>query len=534
MDRRWFWLGSTLVLIAYFSMDYWFVDLSTIVTFTIILTLFSLIGVGIYDIFQKRYNILRIYPIIGHLRYILLAIRPQIRAYFIESDQDGRPFSREDRFSVYSRAEKANDTVPFGTQRDVNKPGFSSIHHSLRPVVTSETESRIIVGNEQCKKPYSASRINISAMSFGAISKNAVRALNRGAKIGRFAHNTGEGGLSSYHLIEGGDIIWQIGTGYFGCRTKDGNFDANQFKNKSKNKAVKMIEIKLSQGAKPSHGGILPAEKVTKEIAEIRGIPMGKDCVSPPAHTAFSTPKGLLQFVKEVRDLSGGKPTGFKLCIGDKCEFMAIVKAMLETQIYPDFITVDGAEGGTGAAPMEFADFIGLPLNEGLPFVHSVLKGAGLRKHIRIIASGKIISGFDIITKLALGADMCNSARGMMFSLGCVQSRRCHLNTCPTGVATQKPSRMYALDVDNKAPRVANFHDAIIKAMLDILGASGLTKIKDLKPWHVYYRTGVAEVQTYSELYTFMKEGQLLGDDKDIPDEFKTIWKKSSANCFTT
>ncbi|MEM1244043.1 MAG: FMN-binding glutamate synthase family protein, partial [Pseudomonadota bacterium] len=455
---------------------------------------------GLYDILQKHSNILRLFPVLGHLRYWLQDIRPQIQQYFIETNQNGMPFSREERDLVYARSEKRNDTLPFGTQRDVHASGFDSINHSLSPKKVEQTEARVVVGNHLCKKPYDASRLNVSAMSFGAISKNAVRALNRGAKMGNFAHNTGEGGLSQYHLQEGGDIFWQIGTGYFGCRSKQGNFDAAQFQDKSQHEQVKMIEIKLSQGAKPAHGGILPAAKVSEEIAKIRGVEIGEDCISPPAHTAFNSPKGLLEFVAKLRELSGGKPTGFKLCLGRRVEFHAICKAMLETEIYPDFITVDGAEGGTGAAPVEFTDFIGVPLNEGLYFVHNSLVATNLRQHLRIIASGKIINGFDMVCKIALGADMCNSARGMMFSLGCIQSRRCHTNMCPTGVATQKPERVYALNIDDKAPRVRNFHDATIESFLEVLGAAGLDKVKGLTPAVVFKRKS-DEVKHYDEIF---------------------------------
>lgn len=530
MVRRLFWIISLIVLLLVMLVHYLLVDIWLILDFSTLAVLVFLFGVGIYDIFQKKYNILRLYPVIGHLRYILLSVRPQIRAYYVESNQDGKPFGREDREAVYLRARRGNDTLPFGTQRDVDAPGFSSLHHSLAPVVTPQSEARVTVGNNQCQKPYSASRLNVSAMSFGAISKNAVLALNRGAKMGGFAHNTGEGGLSPYHLREGGDIIWQIGTGYFGCRTPDGKFDEALFKDKAQDDSVKMIEVKLSQGAKPSHGGVLLGVKVTPEIAKIRNVPQYQDCISPPAHTAFTTPKGLLEFCQKLRDMTGGKPVGFKLCIGERTEFLAICKAMVETGLYPDFVTVDGAEGGTGAAPLEFTDYIGVPLTDALSFVHSSLKGAGVREHVRVIASGKIITSFDMVRMFALGADMCNSARGMMFALGCVQSRRCHNDTCPTGVTTQRPERIYALNVNDKAPRVANFHAAMIKNMLNILGAAGIKRITDVSPRHVYYRTGVAEVKTYAELYPFMEHNQLY--EGTIPEAFQHIWAKANAEHF--
>ncbi len=526
MVRRLFYLISILVFAIIIGLSFAWPNI--LYSLIILIPIFLL---GIYDILQKESNILRLFPLVGHLRYWLQDIRPQIQQYFIETNTDGTPFSREDREMVYQRATKTLDTLPFGTQRDVHAPGFDSINHSLSPKVVPQSEARIIVGGPQCEKPYDASRLNISAMSFGAISKNAVRALNRGAKMGDFAHNTGEGSLSPYHLQEGGDIIWQIASAYFGCRTKEGRFDDEVFKKKSRLANVKMIEIKLSQGAKPSHGGVLPAVKISPEIAKIRGVEMGKDCISPATHPEFSTPKGLLEFVVRLRELSDGKPVGFKLCIGSREEFLGICKAMLETGIYPDFITVDGAEGGTGAAPVEFTDFIGVPLNEGLVFVRNALVGTGLREHIRIIASGKIISGFDMISKFALGADMCNSARGMMFSLGCIQARRCNKNTCPTGVTTQKPDRVYALDVDDKAPRVRNFHDATIESALDVLGAAGLDRISDLTPNYLYRRVDNAKVLHYDEIYHFLEPGQLLREE-NLPAPLKDAWIKSHADRF--
>ncbi len=485
---------------------------------------------GFYDIFQRTKNILRNYPIIGHFRYMLLAIRPQIQQYFIETETGGKPFSKEERQMVYSRAQGKLDTLPFGTLRDVFEDGFESIHHSLAPCKPDESVTRITVGGPQCTQPYNASRLNISAMSFGALSKNAIRALNRGAKIGNFAHNTGEGGLSPYHLQEGGDVIWQVGTACFGCRTKDGKFDPEEFKKKSRHPAVKMIEIKLSQGAKPAHGGILPAVKVTEEIAKIRGLEPYKDAVSPPAFEHFSTPNGLIDFVQELRDLCGGKPVGFKLCIGNKSEFLGICKSMVEKKIYPDFITIDGAEGGTGAAPVEFTDFIGTPLDEGLVFAYNALVGCDLKKHIKLICSGKIISGFDMVSKMALGADMCNSARGMLFSLGCVQSRRCNTNTCPTGVATQDPKLYFALDIDKKAPHVANFHKETIESFKDVLGAAGINNLEHLYPSHIHRRIDHATVLNYDEIYEFLQPGQLLLDD--IPDNYAKHWFKANAEKF--
>ena len=435
-----------------------FVITSTIVSLAIILlapfwsnalwlfiVVLPLIVLGIHDMTQRTHTILRLYPVIGHIRYLFESIRPEIQQYFVEDDTSGTPFSREFRSLVYQRAKGERDTRPFGTQFDVYRNGYEWIDHSISPKLIQERNPRIRFGTSDCSLPYDASPLNISAMSYGALSQNAIMALNKGAKIGGFAHNTGEGGLSAYHLKYGGDLIWQIGTGYFGCRNMDGSFNEKLFTEKAKSSVIKMIEIKLSQGAKPGHGGILPAAKLTQEIADIRNVPMGHDVVSPPAHSAFSSPVGLLEFISRLRECSGGKPVGFKLCIGKKTEFLAICKAMLETGITPDFITIDGAEGGTGAAPIELTNSIGTPLRDGLNFVNNALIGTGLRKQIRIIAAGKVATAFHMLRLMALGADTINSARAMMFSLGCVQSRKCHENTCPTGVATQKPGSLQSI-----------------------------------------------------------------------------------------
>ena len=415
-----------------------------------------LIALGLWDFFQTKHSVLRNFPIVGHARYILEMIRPEITQYFIESNSDGVPFSREQRSVVYQRAKKHLDTLPFGTQMDVYAIGYEWLNHSLNPVHVDMRDLRVRVGGPQCQKPYSASILNVSAMSFGALSKNAVMALNEGARMGNFAHNTGEGGISSYHQ-HGGDLIWQIGTAYFGCRTEEGDFCPKQFAEKSKMDQVKMIEIKLSQGAKPGHGGILPAAKISKEISEIRNVPLGKDVISPSAHKEFSTPLGLLEFVKKLRDLSGGKPTGFKLCVGKRREFLAICKAIHKSGIYPDFIAVDGGEGGTGAAPLEFSNHIGTPLIAGLIFVHNALVGFSLRDKIKIISSGKIASGFGIIKQLSIGADICYSARAMMMALGCIQALRCNSNHCPVGVTTQNPDLVAGLVVSDKKERVASY-----------------------------------------------------------------------------
>jgi len=488
----------------------------------LLIVLLPLIGLGIADMLQIKQTIRRNFPVIGHGRYLLEKIRPEVNQYFIESNTDGRPFNREDRSVVYQRAKGELDTLPFGTQRDVYAVGYEWINHSLAPVHPDDSHRRVKVGGADCKQPYSASLFNVSAMSYGSLSKNAVLALNGGAKIGGFAHNTGEGGLSQYHLEPGGDVIWQVGTGYFGCRDTQGNFNVEEFIKRARLPNVKMIEIKLSQGAKPGHGGILPARKVTAEIAHIRGVPMGADVISPPAHTAFSTPIGLLQFVRTLREASGGKPVGFKLCIGKRREFLAIVKAMLESGILPDFITVDGGEGGTGAAPLEFSDFLGTPLNDGLSFVNSALLGADLRSSIRVIAAGKVNTGFHIASKIALGADMCNAARAMMFALGCIQALRCNSNTCPTGVATQDPVLVKGLHVGDKATRVANFHRETVKSFFEVLGAAGLSKPQDLQPWHIMRRVSSTETKNYSEIYPFLEPGALLG--ANLPASFGRAW----------
>jgi glutamate synthase domain-containing protein 2 len=486
--------------------------------------------IGLYDVTNRNHSVLRNYPVLGHLRYIFEFVRPEIQQYFVSTDLSGRPFSREQRTVVYSRAKGQLETVPFGTQHDVTEAGYECAAHSLAPKKVPVEDARVLVGGPDCTQPYLASRLNISAMSFGALGENAILALNKGAKLGNFAHNTGEGGLSPHHLAGGGDIIWQIGTGYFSCRTPEGNFDSEKFRENANRDAVKMIEIKLSQGAKPSHGGILPAAKVDKEISKIRGVPMGQDVISPPAHSAFDGPTGLLHFVRHLRDLTGGKPIGFKLCIGVRSEFMGICKAMLSTGILPDFITIDGAEGGTGAAPPEFTNRLGTPINEGIVFVHSCLVGIGLRDKIRIIGSGKVISGFDMVTKIALGADMCNSARGMMFALGCIQSLRCNNNSCPTGVATQDAARGRALVVKSKFIRVRNFHDATVESFLEIAGAMGVAHPDQLTPRHIQRRVADETLRTYDEIYHFLAPGELMGDE--IHPSYARDWAAANATSF--
>lgn len=484
--------------------------------------------VGLYDMLQTRQSIRRLYPIFGRFRYLLESIRPEIQQYFVESDTSGSPIAREFRSLVYQRSKGDRDTRPFGTVFDVNRAGYEWVNHSMQPKHLSDLSPRVKFGGSDCLKPYMASPLNISAMSYGALSKNAIMALNRGAKIGGFSHNTGEGSMSPYHLKHGGDIVWQLGTGYFGCRNDDGGFNPVTFKENASKDVVKMIEIKLSQGAKPGHGGILPAAKLTEEIAAIRHVPMGEDVVSPPAHSAFSNPTELLHFVKQLRELSAGKPIGFKLCIGRHDEFLAICKAMIETGITPDFITVDGGEGGTGAAPTEMTNSVGTPIRDALIFVNNALIGFGLRDRIRIIASGKMFSAFHILRAIALGADTVNSARGMMLSLGCIQSRTCNTDHCPTGIATQDPSRNKAIVVTEKAQRVANFHRETVANLVELVGAAGLNGIHELEPKHINRRVQGTEVKSYAQLYPVMKESALL-DDVNMPEAWRYDMEQANA-----
>ncbi len=468
---------------------------------------------GCYDYCQTRHAIRRNFPVLGRFRYWLEAIRPEINQYFVESNTDGRPFSRDERSLVYQRAKGALDTMPFGTRHDLYEPGYEWLNHSMAPVHVDPRLMRVTVGGPHCTKPYSASILNISAMSYGALSGNAIRALNGGAKDGDFAHNTGEGGISPHHLEHGGDLIWQIGTGYFGCRTLEGDFDTALFKQNAARPEVKMIELKLSQGAKPGHGGILPAQKVTPEIAAIRNVPLGQDVLSPPAHSAFSTPLELVKFVQQLRELADGKPVGIKLCLGKRREFLALCKAMRETGITPDFIAVDGGEGGTGAAPVEFTDRVGTPAADAIVFVHNALTGFELRDRIKVIASGRITSGFGMIKALMLGADMIYSARAMMLALGCIQALRCNANVCPAGVATQDPHLEAGLVVSNKRKRVTSFHAESVESLAELLGTLGLEAPHQLRPWHLVRRISPTDVRHYGEIYEYLAPGDLLGDD---------------------
>ncbi|MFK5879925.1 MAG: FMN-binding glutamate synthase family protein [Flavobacteriaceae bacterium] len=461
--------------------------------------------IGYVDIFQTKHTIRRNFPVIGNFRYLLEAIRPEIMQYFVETDIEGTPINREFRTLIYQRAKKTNDTTPFGTQMDVYRVGYEWMNHSLYAIDQKDVNPhpRVLVGGPDCKKPYHASLLNISAMSYGSLSKNAVLALNGGAKAGNFAHNTGEGSISPFHLEPGGDLIWQIGTGYFGCRTHEGDFCEDTFEKKATLDNVKMIEIKLSQGAKPGHGGILPASKNTEEIAKIRDVKPFTDVHSPPSHSAFSTAEGLMKFVNLLRIKSEGKPIGFKLCVGNKKEFTDLCDAMISTGIKPDFITVDGGEGGTGAAPVEFSNSLGMPLREGLAFVYNTLVKYDLKKDIKIIASGKIFTGFHITRAIALGADMVNSARAMMLAIGCIQARECNTNTCPVGVATQNKSLMKGLNVEDKTQRVTNFHHTTLHSFSELIAASGIKNVENLNRSHINRRVNMNTVMRYDEIYPY-------------------------------
>ncbi len=486
---------------------------------------------GVADIVQKRRTILRNFPVLGHFRYLLESIRPELRQYFVESDSEQTPFSRQQRSIVYQRAKNVVDTVPFGTLSDVYKDGYEWLAQSLAPTHPDKEVARITIGEGRCAQPYSCSIFNISAMSYGSLSAAAIRALNIGAREGGFFHNTGEGGISPHHLEPGGDLCWQIGTGYFGCRTPDGEFDPEMFAERAGHPHVKMIEVKLSQGAKPGHGGILPGKKVTAEIAAIRGVRMGETVLSPGAHRAFEGPRGLLEFVTRLRELSGGKPVGFKLCIGHPTELLGIVKAMVETGEVPDFITVDGAEGGTGAAPPEFSNSVGMPLVDGLNLLHNALRGVGLRGQVAILSAGKITTGFHIVRQLALGADACNSARGMMFALGCIQALKCNTNKCPVGVATQDPKLTRGLVIDDKASRVHSYHHKTIQSVLELIGAAGLTHPQELRSHHVFRRVSPTEIRHLGQVYPWVPEGCLL--DGSAPGTLAEWWGLADANSFS-
>lgn len=496
----------------------------------LVLVFALLLGLGLRDVLQTRHSVLRNYPVIGHLRFLLEFIRPEMRQYFIEGDNEAAPFSRQQRSLVYQRSKGEQDKRPFGTQMDVGAAGYEWINHSLVPTDLPTHDFRVTIGAERAQ-PYSASVFNISAMSFGALSANAVLALNAGARLGNFAHDTGEGSISEHHRVHGGDLIWEIGSGYFGCRDAQGGFDAERYAENARLPQVKMIELKLSQGAKPGHGGVLPGPKVSPEIAAARGVPVGVDCISPPRHSAFDTPAGMMVFIERLRELSGGKPVGFKLCIGHPWEWFGLAKAMLETGITPDFIVVDGGEGGTGAAPLEFTNHVGAPLQEGLLLVHNTLVGLGLRDRIRIGCAGKVISAFDIARLMALGADWCNSARGFMFALGCIQAQHCHTGLCPTGVSTQDAQRQRALVVPTKAERVFHYHQNTLKALKELVQAAGLQHPGAITASHIVRRCSDHQVKLLANLLPFVQPGELLRGE--MPHNvFRLYWPMASAHSF--
>lgn len=485
---------------------------------------------GLYDLLQRRHSVLRNYPVIGHARFLLESIRPELQQYFVERNFDGRPFDRDTRSIVYERAKGTDAEEPYGTERDVYRPGHEFLVPSMAPRPVPDEAPRVRIGGADCTKPYEMALLNVSAMSFGSLSAQAILALNKGAAGGGFAHDTGEGGLSEYHLRHGGDLVWEIGTGYFGCRTDDGDFDPAEFADKAAHDSVKCVSLKLSQGAKPGIGGVLPGVKVNAEIARVRDVPQGRTVVSPPYHRVFGTPRELIRFIARMRELSGGKPAGFKLCVGSRSQFLAVCKAMVEEGTTPDFIIVDGAEGGTGAAPLEFADHVGTPLTEGLVTVHNALVGVGLRDRVRIGASGKIATGSDLVKRMVQGADYGNAARAMMFAVGCIQAQRCHTNTCPTGVTTQDPRRARALDVGDKSARVRRLQESTVASALQIMASMGVTDPAQLRPHMLRRRIDPYTVRSYDELYEWLSPGQLRAEP---PASWAADWAAADPDRFT-
>lgn len=480
------------------------------------LAVFGVLGLrGLWDLIQLRHTLLRNYPLLAHFRWFFEFLRPFLRQYIVENDREGRPYNRDMRSLIYERAKDQVDVKPFGSDLDAYDAEFQVLAHSMAPRPKPDADFRVRVGGEACTQPYEAALLNISAMSFGSLSAPAIEALNLGARRGGFYHDTGEGGISPYHRRHGGDLVWEIGSGYFGCRDRDGHFDRGLFREQATLDQVKMIEIKLSQGAKPGHGGVLPAAKITREIADTRKIPMNEDCRSPAWHSAFSTPRELLEFAASLREDSGGKPVGVKLCVGHPWEVLALCKAMLDSGIELDYIVVDGTEGGTGAAPEEFSDHLGLPLREGLLMVRNALVGTGLRSRVRLAASGKVYSAYTLAANMALGADWCNAARAFMLSLGCVQTKSCHNDRCPTGVATQNPSRQRGLVVADKAPRVANFQRHTLEHLAEVIAAAGLEHPGELLPRHLMHRRGTTELVTLDKMYDFLQPNVLLDAPED-------------------
>ena len=515
------WVVAVLVAVVAASASWWWAAPA--------LLLLAAAALGTWDLLQTRHTILRLYPIVGHVRFLMESIRPEIRQYFIEADTEATPFDRETRDLVYQRAKGTKGDEPFGTQRDVTAIGYEFLRHSIRAHAAENLDPKVRLGGSDCLQPYDIAMLNVSAMSFGALSATAIEALSAGAARGGFAHDTGEGGISPYHLAGGADLIWEIGSGYFGCRDAEGRFDPGLFAEKSTLPSVKAISIKLSQGAKPGLGGVLPGAKVSAEIAATRGVPIGRTVISPPSHSAFGTPREFVAFIATLRRLSGGKPIGFKLCVGARTEFLAICKAILETGIAPDFVIVDGGEGGTGAAPQEFEDHVGMPLTEGLMLVHDSLVGTGLRDRIRIGASGKVASGVDVVSRVCQGADFLMAARAMMFAVGCIQALSCHTNRCPTGVATQDPSRTRALDVPDKSARVFNYQRATVASAAQIVASMGLDGFDELTPAMLNRRIEGQRTRTYAEIYDWLMPGELLDDP---PESWRSDWIEASADHF--
>ena len=489
-----------------------------------------LLGIAILDFFQDTHSLRRNYPLVSRIRWLFEDLRPFSHSYIVENDLEGRPFNRDERSLVYARAKGELDSHPMGTELDVYSDEYQWFGHSIVPNTKAPESWRLAIGGPDCKQPYSSALLNVSAMSFGALSANAIEALNKGAALGGFAHDTGEGGISRYHRAHGGDLIWEIGSGYFGCQDRNGHFDPARFADQAKNDQVKMVEVKLSQGAKPGHGGMLPGAKVTTEIAEARHVPIGQDCISPAAHATFSTPVGLLEWLAQLRELSGGKPVGFKLCVGQPHQVMAIGKAMLRTGIVPDFIVVDGAEGGTGAAPVELSDSVGMPLREGLLLMRNMLVGVGLKDRVKLGASGKIYSGAGMANAFAIGTDWCNAARAFMFSLGCIQAKRCHVGDCPTGIATQSAWRQKGLVVADKAERVARFQHETVKALHEIVVAMGKPDPWSIRPSELFQRPSTTEARPLDEISRFLAPGELVADPAGTP--YARFWHQAQAESF--
>jgi glutamate synthase domain-containing protein 2 len=512
-------LASTVLLAVLTSAWWWFLAAPLLLA----------AATGGYDVLQRRHSVLRNYPVLGHARFALEALRPELQQYFIERNFDGRPYDRDVRSIVYQRAKGTDAEEAFGTERDVYADGAEYLVHSMAPVPEPDSAPKVRIGGPDCTKPYDMALLNVSAMSFGALSSNAILALNKGAALGGFAHDTGEGGLSEYHLRNGGDLIWEIGTGYFGCRTPGGGFDPDVFADKTAQDSVKCVSVKLSQGAKPGIGGVLPGPKVNAEIARVREVPVGRTVISPPYHRAFSSPRELVTFVARLRELAKDKPVGFKLCVGSRQQFLAVCKAMLAEDVTPDFIVVDGSEGGTGAAPLEFADQVGMPLTEGLITVHNALVGTGLRERIKIGASGKVATGSDIVKRLIQGADYTNAARAMMFAVGCIQAQRCHTNTCPVGVTTQNPLRARALDVPEKSLRVQRFQASTVASTIRLMASMGVHDPARLRPDMLHRRVDPTTVRSYAELYEWLSDGELVAD---CPQNWAADWSAAHPDSF--